>query len=497
MDALQSENLVERNSGWRAASGLPRVVTEIAEAPGRIVLPLCAAITILIAVADWRVEKNAALGTLYLIPLIIASLHLPRWQVLFLAAVCAVMRESFSHYAWQPDFATRLVSGFITFAAAGLFASEVGRNHRLVLRHFRELRLETDRRRDAEAQLRGLVEGSPAAIVTLDPEGRIDLVNQAAHSLLAVPEGELKGKPIREFIPMMEEILHRSDEDVVLRTAANCKGRRANGETFLASIWFATMKGSGGRRLAAIITDSSEELRDWQHTSLQTLLRSSRVLVGSVSHEIRNICAAITVAHANLGRIGGVSTSEDYAALGTLAQTLSKLTTLDTQSAVDPQETTVMVDRLLDEFRIVVEPMLEAADVTLSVICEPHLPLCFGDHHGLLQVLLNLTRNSLRAIAGLPNKHLQIKIRRAGDCVEIRFVDSGPGIQHPERLFQPFQPGAEAVGLGLFVSRAIVRSGGGELYHEASPSGCVMCIQLNTCQDSETPVEWIESESNV
>ncbi|MBV8810982.1 MAG: sensor histidine kinase, partial [Acidobacteriaceae bacterium] len=42
-------------------------------------------------------------------------------------------------------------------------------------------------------------------------------------------------------------------------------------------------------------------------------------------------------------------------------------------------------------------------------------------------------------------------------------ADNGPGITSPEVLFQPFQAGAESSGLGLYVSRAIIRSYGGEL----------------------------------
>ena len=48
----------------------------------------------------------------------------------------------------------------------------------------------------------------------------------------------------------------------------------------------------------------------------------------------------------------------------------------------------------------------------------------------------------------------------------MRFEDSGPGIAAPERLFQPFQQGAEGTGLGLYISRAVLRSYGGDLRFE-------------------------------
>ena len=52
----------------------------------------------------------------------------------------------------------------------------------------------------------------------------------------------------------------------------------------------------------------------------------------------------------------------------------------------------------------------------------------------------------------------------------VRFEDTGTGIANPENLFRPFQRDAQATGLGLYVSRALVKSFGGELVYEASRS---------------------------
>jgi C4-dicarboxylate-specific signal transduction histidine kinase len=60
----------------------------------------------------------------------------------------------------------------------------------------------------------------------------------------------------------------------------------------------------------------------------------------------------------------------------------------------------------------------------------------------------------------------------------VRVQDSGPGVIAPESLFQPFQPGAEGTGLGLYVSRAVVRSYGGELRFEPSEKGSRFVVEL-------------------
>ena len=60
----------------------------------------------------------------------------------------------------------------------------------------------------------------------------------------------------------------------------------------------------------------------------------------------------------------------------------------------------------------------------------------------------------------------------------VRVRDTGHGIPNPERLFQPFQEGAEATGLGLYLSRAFVRTFNGDLRYEPEPAGCCFAVDL-------------------
>lgn len=447
-----------------------------------------------ILLIDLAVDENVSIAIVSLVPIMLASAHLNRWQVLLLAVGGAVLRESVAPFAWEPTYTSRLISGMITFAAGGLFACEVSKNRRLILRSLAAIEQEMARRKEAEAQLQTLVESSPAAIITLQPDGTIDLANQAAHALFNVEEGVLTGQHIRDYLPMLERLLHGSANEVSIRTSTSCRGHRASGESFMADVWFSTYQALEGTRMAAIISDSTEEMRDWQQTSLETLLRSTRVLVGSVSHEIRNICAAIRVAHTNLGRIPAVSDSEDYASMTMLTQGLTRLATFELQSSSESDVGTMSLQQVLEEFRIVVDPMLEAASATMQVEVEENLPMVDGDRHGLLQVLLNLTRNSLRALKDRGDARLALKVSLNAEWAMLHFSDNGPGVTAPNRLFQPFQHGAEAVGLGLFVSRAIVRGFGGELYHEATDTGCTMVMRLAVSDREDGSLNVDESE---
>jgi len=64
------------------------------------------------------------------------------------------------------------------------------------------------------------------------------------------------------------------------------------------------------------------------------------------------------------------------------------------------------------------------------------------------------------------------------DMVVVRFRDTGPGVANPEYLFKPFQPDAHSTGLGLYVSRAVLRSHGGDLRYEPCSEGSCFVVQL-------------------
>jgi PAS domain S-box-containing protein len=460
----------------------------------RTIFIIVIAMMALIALADWYVERDLSLGVLYTFPIVFAAMTFRRSEMVILVALCTILREHLAPFSWQPDVQQRLFYTAISYGGVGLLLNEIARNRRLMVRHYRELREQIERRRTAEAQFQALVESSPAAILTLDPDGRIEIANTAAEQILAVERGGLVGRTAADYLPVLADLVRQDASGIVYRATTTGVGHRANGESFHAYIWFSTLPSSSGNRLAAIIVDGSEDLRDWQEASLQSILRSTRVLVGSVSHEIRNLAAAIVMVHSNLGRIPGVSESEDYSALNTLAQGLARLATVELNQAAEADLTGVNLKRLVDEFCIIIAPSLEAIEGELVQDVPPDTPLVLGDHQGLIQVLMNLSRNSIRAMEAYEARKLILRVSSDEHNVFLRLIDSGPGVLNPDLAFQPFQPGADASGLGLFVSRAIIRGCQGELYHEPSPTGCTMVIKLKIYPLEDAASELNETE---
>jgi len=168
---------------------------------------------------------------------------LPRWAVAALGAGCAALAEVFS--SLDPAGAYyRLAFGTLALGGTGLFVSEMVRNRRLTA--------------EAQERLRILVETSPAAIVTIDERGFIEVANRAAAELIAPRDSKLVGHPIAAFLPELHHAVRR-EEGPQFRSSMQCRGHRDNGEAFMADVWFSTYKEGASPKLAAIIADVTDD----------------------------------------------------------------------------------------------------------------------------------------------------------------------------------------------------------------------------------------------
>lgn len=114
-----------------------------------------------------------------------------------------------------------------------------------------------------------------------------------------------------------------------------------------------------------------------------------------------------------------------------------------------------------------------------------------GGEVRLGQVLLNLITNAADAMAGQPQRHITLSLRQDGDCVALDVADTGPGIDAPEKIFEPFYTTkavgtAEGMGLGLSISYGLVQSFGGAIRGRNRPEGgAIFTVELTPA----TPVQ--------
>jgi PAS domain S-box-containing protein len=461
-------------------------------------LIVCGIAGALIAVIAWGdfVLPNISVGFLYLIPVLVSAPALKGPQIIALGIFCGYLREAFdplqgvSPHGWTPvpvvfnpllwanGSTGRLLVAATGFAMTGFFVAELNQRRRLLAEHLKEREEQMQLRQEAERQVRILIETSPLAILTLDHLGAVRLANESARELLGFEEEPLQGKLVEPYLPILSRMLHSHHSAGNIRTSVECKGRRPNGDVFLAHVWLSTYRTSGGPGLAAVVWDASENLRDREGAGVDSMMATSRVLIGAISHEIRNLASAAAAAHAALSAVAPLEENEQYQVLGTLIRGLEKIASSGLRVASDREAVVADLGTVLDETRIVIEPALREAGISVVWEVSGGLPLVHADHHSLLQVFVNLARNSQQALETCARREVRIQAALESDLVVVRFHDTGPGVAHPEELFRPFQLGAHAYGLGLYISRAILRAHGGGLRYEPETSGSCFAVEL-------------------
>lgn len=445
----------------------------------RNILLVAAALLLLTSWLDWAVGRNVSLAALYILPMMLAAVVFRPVETAAFAIVCSYLRFHFDTAGSPAELTLRFVFAVLAYFLSGLFVTVLVRNHELVIQHLAKIQLEQALRREAEEQLRLLAESSPATILTTDGRGVVLASNRAADALFAIPDRQmLRGRNIGAYLPVLAEALRVDVGRDGLRTAVQCQGNRENGEIFLAHIWFSSYISPEGPRLAAIVVDSSEEMREREEEGLQQLLRGNRIAAAAVAHEVRNLTVAMSLLASNLQRRQELAGDEDLRGLNTLLEGLQAIASLELRAkSLDEVEPTSLKE-ILDSLRIITEPAWRDIDGRIDWQMPSSLPDVLAEPRGLLQAFLNLVQNSHRAVQGGDVRELRIGVDLEPGKAIVRFRDSGPGIASPERLFEPLQHGAAGSGMGLYVSRYIVRSYGGELRYEPGRSGSCFAVEL-------------------
>jgi two-component system sensor kinase FixL len=133
--------------------------------------------------------------------------------------------------------------------------------------------------------------------------------------------------------------------------------------------------------------------------------------------------------------------------------------------------------RLLEDLSTLAETDARLHNIRLRLDCEESLPTVYADPIQLQQVVLNLVRNAIDAMAESPEDRREVVLSTRLDAdgeVEITVADRGTGLapEATEHLFNPFfTTKASGTGLGLAISRSIVRAHGGRLWHTPN-DGC-------------------------
>ncbi|MGY6518263.1 MAG: sensor histidine kinase [Lysobacteraceae bacterium] len=322
-----------------------------------------------------------------------------------------------------------------------------------------------------------LIARLPCACGVFDADGRLVQGNG--------PFFELFGEPA-DLATVLRDCRPPLEPAALAAAAGSLPARRGDRSLILA--W---RRGPGAGRAGGwvlSVTDISAELDELRHESRQAeqLMFTSRLMsVGEMSatlaHELNQPLSAI-VNYLNgslrmLAQSGpapvhtAVEAAREQAlhAAGVVARVREFVKAREPRRSEQP---------IADIAERVVRLLALEADryrVRLGLAIAPDLPAVWGDRVMLEQVLLNLVKNAMEALADAPERRVEVAARLTLDGeVEVRVSDTGPGVDSETQavLFTAFgSTKAEGLGIGLSICRSIIEYHGGRLFHEPRAGG--------------------------
>ena len=446
-----------------------------------LIVTLAATGTLLLSWLDRHVHNTVPLPLIYLFPMAVISTIARRWEVLIAAGVLVVVAEYSDAFRWNLTQGLARDSLYLmAYAAEGLYITEMLSRRRVEQLHLNALTQEVTARKEAEEQLQLLIDCSSAAILTADHTGKIVQANEAAIRLFAPDHQQPArlGGALGSLLPALGRLPTSVAGPKSMRTMLQCQGFRSNREPFVADVWFSTYKTPKGLRMTAVVADVSEEFRSREESNLEQVLQGSRLVVGAMAHEIRNICGAIGLVCERINtHSSALNGSEDLKTLRQLTGMLERMNTVEV-SHVKRSAAPIMLQQVINDLRIIFADAAENSPIKVVWGDAKDAPLVWADHQGLVQVFLNLLRNAQAALVSTAAPRIEVTTQRKADTVEVHIRDNGPGVPDPEHLFTQFQDGARAHGLGLYLSRALVMSFRGDLRYEAAQPGARFIVEL-------------------
>lgn len=202
-------------------------------------------------------------------------------------------------------------------------------------------------------------------------------------------------------------------------------------------------------------------------------------LAAGLAHEIRNPLAGLQGSAELLAREAEEGTREYAQVIAREAKRVDGLVRelLDLARPARLQLGPVNIHDVLRDVIVLARGIPGTSKVGFTERYDPSLPPVLGDGEKLTQVVLNLVRNALDAVAGVADKQVifetavaDLRVRSEGGrtrpLARISVIDSGPGIPHSmlSRIFTPFATSKpQGTGLGLPICQRIIHAHGGRI----------------------------------
>lgn len=352
---------------------------------------------------------------------------------------------------------------------------------------------------DRDALFRTVIETAADGVVAADAQGRLLLFNPAAEQLFGYAPEEILGRNIGMLMPEPDCARHdgymrrylETGEAHIIGVGRELTARRKDGTTFPIYLSVGESWLGETRIFLGLIHDlTARRAREAEvlelQNELQHALRLTAMgeLTSALAHELNQPLTAV-MNYLNAARRGLQGLDEPAA--GRTDALLEKAVAQTVRAGQIIRRLREFVekkapDHMLGDLNASVEEaialgLVGAADrgIGLKTQLEPDLPPMLFDKIQIQQVVVNLLRNAIEALAQSECRRIVVTTARGdGKVVEISVADSGPGVA-PEmmpHLFHPFATNkAYGMGMGLNICRSIVEAHGGRLWASANPGG--------------------------
>jgi PAS domain S-box-containing protein len=248
---------------------------------------------------------------------------------------------------------------------------------------------------------------------------------------------------------------------------------------------------------------ATEEIARQQQDKVQFTARLMTLgeMASSLAHELNQPLTAITnYSEGTLARLhaGGMSADELRAALAkTSAQAqraggiIRRIREFVKRS--EPRRRPTPAARIVEDAVAFADIEATKKGIVIDADVAPDLPPVDADPILIEQVLLNLLKNAVDAMAGSAVRRIDVRVRRSGDAMaEFAVIDRGAGIadEHLDSVFTPFfSTKLDGMGMGLNICRSIIEFHQGQLAIERNPEaagGTVMRFTLPLAAEPAT-----------